>query len=149
MVKAAMLGTLRVRDVMTEAILLLRADTSLDDAWDQLHTAGVSGAPVLDAKGRLVGVLSNHDLADPRGRRFGASSTVGDVMTRVVYAVRADDPVVAAVRMMADEDIHRVVVMHDDGSLAGVVVAMDILRVLVRDTDARVEYIDLRRLQQG
>lgn len=67
MVKAAMLTTLRVKDVMTEAILLLRAETSIDDAWEQLHDAGVSGAPVLDAKGKLVGVLSNSDLANPPG----------------------------------------------------------------------------------
>ena len=146
MVKAAMLGTLRVRDVMTEAILLLRAETPIELAWDQLHEAGVSGAPVLNAKGRLVGVLSNHDLANPR-RATDGPSTVGDLMTRVVYAVRADDPVLAAVRMMVAEDIHRVVVVNEDGSLAGIVVAMDILRVLARHVDSRVEYVDLRTLQ--
>jgi CBS-domain-containing membrane protein len=149
MMKAAMLSTLRVRDVMTQAILLLRAETSVDEAWEQLHEAGVSGAPVLDARGRLVGVLSNHDLADPRWRRSGATSRVDDVMTRIVYAVRAGDPVFAAVRMMAEEDIHRVIVVNEDGSLAGIVVAMDILRVLARNAGARIEYFDLRTLQGG
>jgi CBS-domain-containing membrane protein len=149
MVKAAMPSTLRVKDVMTEAILLLRAETSMEEAWDQLHAAGVSGAPVLDARGRLVGVLSNHDLADPRGRRSGEVATVGQVMTRVVYAVRAGDPVLSAVRLMADEGIHRVVVVNDDGSLAGIVVAMDVLRVLARHTEPRVEYFDLRTLHGG
>jgi CBS-domain-containing membrane protein len=147
MVKAAMLATLRVKDVMTEAVLLLRAETSIDEAWQQLHDAGVSGAPVLDAKGRLVGVLSNYDLADPRRRLSGAPGSVRDVMTRVVYAVRAEDPAVAAVRLMADENIHRAVVVHDDGSLAGIVVPMDILRVLARNAGSRIEYFDLRTLQ--
>ena len=77
MVKAAMLGTLRVRDVMTETI-----------------------------------------LADPR-RSTDGRSTVGDLMTRVVYAVRTDDPVLASVRMMVAEDIHRVVVVHEDGGRCG------------------------------
>ncbi len=149
MVKAAMLTTLRVKDVMTEAVLLLRAETRIDDAWEQLHEAGVSGAPVLDARGKLVGVLSNADLADPRRRPSGVSGSVGDVMTRIVYAVRAEDPAVVAVRLMADENIHRVVVVNDDGSLAGVVVPMDILRVLARNTGSRVEYFDLRSLQES
>jgi CBS domain-containing protein len=143
-----MLNTLRVRDVMTESIMLLRADMSVDEAWGHLHAHGVTGAPVLDARGRLVGVLSNHDLADPRMRTSAGSARVSDVMTRVVYAVRADDSVLAAVRLMIDEDIHRAVAVNDDGSLAGIVVPMDILRVLARRyTDVRVEYIDLRKLQ--
>jgi predicted transcriptional regulator len=103
---------------------------------------------VLDARGRLVGVLSNHDLADPRTRAPAGSARVNDVMTRVVYAVRADDSVLAAVRLMIDEDIHRAVALNDDGSLAGIVVPMDILRVLARRyADVQVEYLDLRKLQ--
>lgn len=152
MIKVAMLNTLRVKDVMTEAILLLRADMVVDDAWSLLHDAGVNGAPVLDARGRLVGVLSNTDLADPRRRHPNGASCVADVMTRVVYAVRADDAVLTAVRLMEDENIHRAVVVNDDGTLAGIVVPMDILRVLAREAEARgadahVEYVDLRKLQ--
>lgn len=146
MVKAAMLSTLRVRDVMTEALLLLRAEMTVDEAWDHLRMTGVTGAPVLDARGRLVGVLSNHDLADPRRRTADSSNRVGDFMTRVVYAVRADDPALSAVRLMAEENIHRALVVNDDGSLAGIVVPMDILRALARHEDEHVEFFDLRKL---
>lgn len=142
-----MFGTLRVKDVMSEAILLLRTDTTVDEAWRQLHDGSVTGAPVLDARGRLVGVLSNYDLADPRRRRLDGSGTVGEVMTRLVYAVRAEDPALTAVRLMVEENIHRVVVIDDDGGLAGIVVPMDILRALADRTDARVEYVNLRTLQ--
>jgi predicted transcriptional regulator len=152
MIKVAMLNTLRVKDVMTEAILLLRAEMAIDDAWSLLHDGGVTGAPVLDARGRLVGVLSNTDLADPRRRHADVATRVGDVMTRVIYAVRADDAVLTAVRLMADENIHRAIVVNDDGTLAGIVVPMDILRVLAREAEARgsdahVEYVDLGTLQ--
>jgi CBS-domain-containing membrane protein len=81
MVKAAMLSTLRVRDVMSQAILLLREEMPADEAWEHLHAEGVTGAPVLDAKGRLVGVLSNYDLADPRRRKAGELVRVRDLMT--------------------------------------------------------------------
>jgi predicted transcriptional regulator len=152
MVKVAMLNTLRVRDVMTEALLLLRAEMSVDEAWSLLHESGMTGAPVLDARGRLVGMLSFADLADPR-RRSPEGGYVVDVMTRVVDAVRADDPVLSAVRLMEDENIHRIVVLNDDGTLAGIVVPMDILRVLAaeaeaRHTDAHVEYVDLWTLNK-
>jgi predicted transcriptional regulator len=152
MVKVAMLNTLRVKDVMTEALLLLRAEMPVDEAWSLLHDSGMTGAPVLDARGRLVGMLSFADLADPR-RRQPEGCYVADLMTRVVYAVRADDPVLSAVRLMEDENIHRIVVLNDDGTLAGIVVPMDILRVLTVEAEARganahVEYVDLWKLNK-
>jgi CBS domain-containing membrane protein len=147
MVKVGMLGTLRVENVMTEALLLLRADTALDAAWESLHGAGLSGAPVLDDRGRLVGVVSLTDFADPRRR--GRATVVADAMTRVVYAVRARDPAAAAVHLMLRENIHRVIVVDDRGALVGIVVPTDILRALVKEDDAGVEFVDLSKLQQG
>jgi CBS-domain-containing membrane protein len=149
MIKAAMLSRLRVRDVMTEAVMLLRSEMSADEAWEHLHAHGVTGAPVLDAKGRLVGILSNADLADPRRRAPGASRRVGDLMTRLVYAVRADDTVLVAVRLMAEEHIHRVVAVNEDGGIAGIVVPMDIVRALAQHVEAHLTYVDLRTLSAG
>lgn len=150
MAKLAMLRTLRVREVMTEAIVLLRTHTGATEAWEQLHRAGIQGAPVLDDRGRLAGVLSMADLADPRRRApMATDGTVAEVMTRVVYAVRADDSIVTAIRLMLEENIHRAVVVNDDGSLAGIVVPMDILRALVKDEDGSVEYFDLRKVHGG
>ena len=74
------------------------------------------------------------------------TTLVRDVMTRLVYGVRAGDSVLAAVRLMIDEKIHRVVAVNDDGSIAGVIVPMDILRVLARKEVGRLEYVDLRAL---
>ena len=144
MVKVGMLESLRVRDVMTQPLVLLRADTLLDEAWHSLHDVGIMGAPVLDTRGRLVGVISLADLADPRRR--GRAITVGDSMTHVVYAVRPDDPAVKAAQLMLRENIHRVVVVDERGVPAGIVVAMDVLRALVREEDSPIEFVDLRRL---
>ena len=74
------------------------------------------------------------------------TTLVRDVMTRLVYGVRAGDSVLAAVRLMIDEKIRRVVAVNDDGSIAGVIVPMDILRVLARKEVGRLEYVDLRAL---
>jgi predicted transcriptional regulator len=91
-------------------------------------------------------VISNYDLADPRRRMPDGTTLVRDVMTRLVYGVRAGDSVLAAVRLMIDEKIRRVVAVNDDGSIAGVIVPMDILRVLARKEVGRLEYVDLRAL---
>jgi hypothetical protein len=48
MVKPPMLSILRVRDVMTKAILLLRAEMSVDEAWEHLHPGGATGVPDLE-----------------------------------------------------------------------------------------------------
>jgi CBS-domain-containing membrane protein len=148
MSKLAMLGTIRVRDVMSAAVVFLRTTTSLDRAWSELHEAGISGAPVLDDRGRLVGVISLADLADPRRRTVDNGGLVVDAMTRVVYAVRPDDPVSVAMRLMLDERIHRVVVVDDDAAVVGLVVPMDILRSLAHGDDTEMEYVDLRRIQR-
>lgn len=144
----------RVRDVMTKGVLFLHAGQRQEDAWKVLHGNGLSGAPVLGADGRMVGMVTTTDLADPRRRAPETSGTVADAMTRIVYAVHMDDSAMAAVRLMIDEDIHRVVVVGDDGHVAGIVSPMDVLRALARGVDlqstaspdAPVRYVDLREL---
>ena len=85
---------------------------------------------------------------------MGTVRTVRDVMTRVVYAVRATDPLLCAVKLMIDEDIHRTVVVGDNGAIAGIVTPMDVLRALIHGDDiARsvqdgdtLKFVDLREL---
>jgi CBS-domain-containing membrane protein len=149
---------MRVTDVMTSDVVFLRTNETLDEAWEILHAKSITGAPVLDAHDRLVGIASKADLADPRPRArdtVGVVKTVRDVMTRVIYAVRARDSVLSAVRLMIAEEIHRVVALHDDGSVAGIVTPMDVLRALVRGDDitqstqdaSAVTFVDLRELE--
>jgi predicted transcriptional regulator len=148
----------RVTDIMTTQVTFLDTMQTVDDAWAVLHAKSISGAPVLDARGRLVGIASKADLADPRGRDVGEAAgvtrTVKDVMTRVVYAVRADDAVVNAVRLMIAEDIHRALVVTDEGSVVGIVTPMDVLRALVHGSEfaggagsVPVKFVDLRELK--
>ncbi len=146
--------TLLVRDVMTQAIVFLRATQTLEQAWEAFHRHSVNGAPVLSPGGRLVGIVTMSDLADPRRRHTPGACTVGDVMTKLIYAVRADDGVEMAARLMIDEDIHRAVVVNDDGTIAGIVSPLDVLRAVFcpgathgeRSSDLRLKYVDLREM---
>ena len=144
----------RVRDVMTEAVMFLITDQTLEEAYEYLRTNGLTGAPVLNRGGRLVGIVSLTDLADPRRRKPETAARVKDAMTRVVYAVRADDPVMVAVHLMIQENIHRAVVVRADGTIAGIVAPMDILRASAQGIDIRdpavkgskLEFVDLRNM---
>jgi CBS-domain-containing membrane protein len=132
MLKAGLQTGVRVRDVMTQGVMFLRVDNTLEEAWHALHQHGVSGAPVLDVHGKMVGIVSKADLADPRHRPPTSSGGLADAMTRVIYAVRADDPVMWAVHLMMRESVHRVLVLNEDGTVAGILVPMDVLRAIAR-----------------
>jgi len=155
MIKVAMMKTLRVREMMSRDVITVAVGTSVEDAARSLTLHHVTGAPVLE-HGRIVGVVSQTDLVTPRVQ--DRTHTVGDVMTRVVYAVQPGDPAASAVRLMAQEEVHRCIVVDDRGQLAGIVTAMDVMRALARgdfhprnqldhdfhaDPASAVEYVDL------
>jgi len=151
MVKLGVLQEVRVRDVMTEGVVFLRVDATFAEAWETMHRHGISGAPVLSPQGKLVGIISRADLADPRHHAASGSGRIDDAMTRVVYAVRAEDPLMNAVRLMLRENIHRAMVVNDDGSIAGMITPLDVLRALDRvdpvgSNGVDVQFVDLRRL---
>jgi predicted transcriptional regulator len=121
---------LRVRDIMTRRVVSLGSDRPLEAATWLFATEHVSGAPVRDPDGRVVGILSKTDLVDPM-RRGHRAQTVGEAMTPAVWAVRPGDAVVEAARVMLAREVHRVVVLDEDGELAGILTAMDVLRAVV------------------
>jgi predicted transcriptional regulator len=124
---------LKARELMTRDVFTLPASLSLDEAaWALMHR-GVSGAPVRDRDGSLVGVVSNADLVNPeRGPGDGdPARTVADVMTPAVIAVGQDDPAVDAVHLMIDHGVHRVMVLGPEGELLGILTPMDFLRRLL------------------
>ena len=150
-----MLPAAEVKDVMSEAVVFVRADKAAGEAVETLIRHRINGAPVLGHGGRVVGVVSKTDLVDPRRAGEGKEPLVEDLMTRVLFAVRARDPVMQAVRLMVEEDIHRALVVNDDGTLAGVVTPTDVMRGLLKGLsvgavpEVPVKFVDLRTLKNG
>lgn len=124
--------TVRVSDVMTSHLIYLYASMSARDAAEQLTLHRINGAPVLGEEKTVVGVVSKTDLLDVRNYPTDREVLVGDLMTRIVLAVRASDPLMLAVRLMVTEGVHRALVMNDDGTLAGIVAPMDVMRALAQ-----------------
>jgi CBS-domain-containing membrane protein len=132
----------KVEDLMTRRVLTVAAEADANDAAWGFTMKGVSGAPVMDERGNLIGVLSKSDLVDPEKRRSDERVTARDVMTPLLFAARASDPVSFAARRMVETGAHRLVVVDDGGALVGIITPMDVLRGLVeakidpRDFDA-------------
>lgn len=123
---------LRVSEVMTTAVVLVNTTTTAREAAEILTRSRINGAPVLDEHRQVVGIVSKTDLLDARNYPTDREALVGDLMTRIVLAIRPSQPAMAAVRLMVTEDVHRVVVINEDGTLAGVVAPMDVMRALAQ-----------------
>jgi predicted transcriptional regulator len=128
MIKMVREKTTRVADVMTKDVVTLDVRTTVEVAARILAERRIGGAPVVSASGKAVGIVTRSDLLDPR--HHGADATIEVAMTRVLYAVRPSDPLLTAVRMMATENIHRVIVADERGAVVGVVTSMDVMRAI-------------------
>jgi len=126
-------GPITVADIMTEGVLTLSPQTTIEEAARALNERRIGGAPVLDGS-RVVGVVSKSDLVDLVG---DGSAAIERVMTPVLIAVRPTDSALTAVRLMIKDRVHRALVMQD-GRLVGIVTPIDVLTVLARGEATRL-----------
>ena len=121
---------IKVADVMTREVMMLHAEANLRDAIAFLANQHVSGAPVVDARGHLVGAISNSDLmqAESGGTDLDATA-VEEVMTRKTLTVSPDTELREAALAMEYGDVHRLFV-QEHGALVGVISRSDVSRAL-------------------
>jgi CBS domain-containing protein len=123
----------RVRDFMVTKPVVFTRETDLLDAVRVLVDRHISGAPVVDERGNLVGVLTERDflkaalVAGYHGERGGC---VGDYMTRDVEAVNADDSLLDVAARFVETKYRRYPVMEDN-RVVGVVARRDVLRAVI------------------
>lgn len=135
----------RVRDIMTAHVLTVSADARVDHAVWSLSAKGITGAPVCDASGKVIGVLSRSDLIDGDTHGVVAGERpVSEVMTPEVWAVHPDALASEAVALMVAKSIHRVVVMEHEYALVGIVTSMDVMKAILAGHDLRP-----RRTEEG
>lgn len=123
---------LRVDDLMTIDPVTVAAEATVEDAEELLRRNRVSGLPVVDGAGRLVGVISQTDLlhlslpsvqALIRHRESGIR--VGEVMSTPPVTIDGELPIAEAARIMNEGRLHRLVAVDRSGRPIGVLSAMD------------------------
>jgi CBS domain-containing protein len=120
-----------VADFMTIDPIVTSPDARIEDAERLFELYRISGLPVIDESGGLVGVISQTDLLRGTGdvhsviRKQNSGIRVGDLMTSPASTVDMATPLCEAARLMRDEKIHRVVAINDAGQPVGVLSSMD------------------------
>src|SRR4051794_27463825 len=150
---------MKVSDIMTQPVITATPETTVGEAAELMLGQHVSGLPVVDAAGGVVGIVTEGDLlrraetgterrrarwlefliapgrlaseyAHANGRR------VGEVMTDTVLSVAPDDPVADIIELMERRRIKRVPVIAqgiDQGRLVGIISRANLVRALVRN----------------
>jgi CBS domain-containing protein len=125
-----------VADLMTIDPVMIAMDAPLEDAAHLCHTNNVSGLPVVDSMGSLVGVISQTDLVAVQDSRLGrllraepSGLRVGELMHSPAVTVPMTATLQSAARLMRDDRIHRLVVLDDRGRPVGVLSASDFVSV--------------------
>jgi CBS domain-containing protein len=124
-------------DLMTPSPFSLREEATVAEALACLTDRCIGGVPVIDAAGRLVGVLAESDLIvhahecnATAGPKSETRATVRDIMTPTVYTLETSAPATKVIEHMRALNIHRIFLVDPDGTMMGVVTALDLLRHL-------------------
>jgi len=149
---------MRVRDLMTTDILTVGPEASLKEAARRMLEGEISGLPVINDDGDLVGIITEADFmateADRRvTRRAGLlrlfvrdaeipshERLVGDVMTADVKVIGPESDHAEAARLMEKEGIKRIPVVAD-GQLIGLIARADMLKAYVRSDQEIIDEI--------
>ncbi len=124
------LESLTVGEVMQQSPPVLRERDSLLAASEKMAELHSHGLPVVEERGRLVGVLSVQDIERAAERGLSMDRPVGEVCTREVLVAYPDESVQAALRRMNARDVGRLPVVdrRDPQRLVGLLRRADILR---------------------
>jgi len=146
-------SSVTARDIMTQPVISVHADSSLLEAADLMARQGISGLPVLGPDGSVAGILSEKDFLGRLGsgtvmtfmgivseclHRDGCIAmairerNAGDIMSSPAVTVPLHATLAQIIDVLDRHTINRVPVLTEDGRLAGIVTRADILRGTLR-----------------
>lgn len=147
---------MRVRDIMTRPVFTVLPTDPVEGAAALLADRGITAAPVIDERNRLVGMVSEGDLlrgrvpADPTAHLRPAAAPpvhrphiVAEVMTRDVVTAWPTEDVADVARTMLDRDVRSVPVL-DIGNVIGIISRRDLLRSVLRTDDVLAHEVQER-----
>jgi len=124
-----------VRDVMHRGVITCWADEPLIDVAHRLHEYAINAIFVLEESGRAEGVISQTDLAKAYVRGNWQHRTAEEIMITDIATIAGDIPLDAAVQIMLDKRVHRLLIVQ--GGLTpnrpvGVLSLSDVVREMTR-----------------
>jgi CBS domain-containing membrane protein len=141
--------SVKARDTMNGSVITVRDDTPIAEVAGIMSQARISGVPVLDAKGAVVGVISEKDFfvemtggsagnfMEVIANCLGGNSCLspptrellaGDIMSKPAITVSEDIPMVEVADLLIRSSINRVPVVNAEGVMVGIICRADIIR---------------------
>ncbi len=123
-----------IRELMNDEVHTVSTTDVVGPLRDAMLDGRLHGVPVLDADGRLAGIVTGSDLVE----EWQPDQGVVTVMTRDVHTVSPNTPVVDAARLMLTHRIHHLVVTERE-RVVGVVSSFDLLEELAGEVETVAE----------
>ena len=119
---------MRVQDVMTKAVVFCGPEASLASVVAQMWDHNCGQIPVVDDKGKTIGVITDRDICIALGTRNqrAAQVAVREVICRPAVLCNSDDSLRAALKLMAAGRVRRLPVVDKAGALVGILSLDDV-----------------------
>lgn len=145
---------MNVSDVMTADVKTIGPDAPLKEAATLMVKVGISGLPVVDNAGKVLGIITEADFVTAEANRSWGrqrrrlltnflgetehpkAKTVGDVMSRNPHTIDRGSTVTEAARKMTDHGVKRLPVVLPDGTLDGIISRADVMGAFARSDEA-------------
>jgi len=143
---------LKAKDIMTKEVITVKPETTIEELARLLMKQQISGAPVVDDKGKIVGIVTENDLISKNSRlhiptilrlfdayiplgtskmesdiRKMAASTVEDICTKEIITVDEEASVEYIATIMTEKRIHILPVVRE-GKLVGIIGKKDLIK---------------------
>lgn len=143
---------LKAKDIMTKDVIIVKPSTTIEDLAQTLIKRQISGTPVVDEDGNLIGIVTENDLIGKNKRlhiptilrlfdafiplgtsrleeeiKKMAASTVGEICTRDLVTVNEDTPMEDIATIMTEKKIHLLPVLQE-GRLVGIIGKKDLIK---------------------
>ena len=115
-------------DIMTRKVATIRPEASAQEAAQLLDEKRISGAPVVDAESKIIGIITEADIISKVNRD---GLCVADIMSHNVIAIGEETPVSEIAALLTERKIKRVPVVCD-GKLVGIVSRADIVHAVAQ-----------------
>ncbi|HXX20111.1 MAG TPA: CBS domain-containing protein [Candidatus Acidoferrum sp.] len=113
---------MKVQDIMMRTPACCTPETNLGAAVEILWNRNCGMLPVVDARQRVIGVITDRDLCVALGtrNRLPGEITVGEVLSGEAFTCRTEDDIHAALQTMAAKKVRRLPVVDESGVLQGI-----------------------------
>lgn len=125
-------------------VFAVREDATVLEASQYLQEKQVRAAGVVDASGKIVGVIAHSDIADKvvTKNQCPAWVKVSDIMTRTLFIVSPHEHFEVGLQLMEQQGVHHLVIVNEDNEFLGMLSVNDLLKAMVSDEKERADVLE-------